>query len=262
MSLNRPAMIFTSFIVASATLIITAPPFFPSGTLPIQPQRHTALIREIRGSTATSNNWSGYTVTGSKDSFAGASGSWMVPTLICGAKDAYSATWVGIDGWISNAVQQIGTESDCINGKASNYAWYEFYPHNFFTIENVPISPGDPISASVEYSGGKFIVSLADANVNPNAPFTISTKMPQAQRKSAECIVEAVYSGGVLPLANFGTEQFNCSAATGSILMPFGSFPAADVVAITMITKNGATKAVPSALAGSSFSDSWVEEGP
>jgi hypothetical protein len=255
----RPAMIFTVFVVASAALIVTATPFFPSGTLPIRPQRHTALIREVRGSTANSENWSGYAVTSSKDSFTAASGTWLVPTPDCKTTpNAYSATWVGIDGWVSNTVEQIGTETDCVNGNPSSYAWYEFYPHNYYTIESVPINENDTISASVQYIGGKFMVSLTDESTLPNNPFSISTKLSQAVRKSAECIIEAPYSGGVLPLADFMNEQFTACSGNGSGL----TSTTPGLVAITMIDKNDLPKATPGPLSNSGFTEVWNSPGP
>lgn len=225
-------------------------------------QHRDIIIRERHGSQVTSSNWSGYAVTGAKGAFHDASGSWTVPTLTCQSRQtAYSAMWVGIDGYNSNTVEQIGTESDCVNGVAENYAWFEFYPHNSYTIET-PIRAGDLISAEVKYSGGKFTVSLS---VNHGTPFSTSTKLNQADLSSAEWIVEAPYSGGVLPLADFGSALFgaNNTAVTGSAKPgPIGSF--ADAVAITMTANNGTIKAAPSSLASdeSSFTDTWQSPGP
>lgn len=236
------------------------------------PQHRDIIIRERRGNQVTSSNWSGYTITGPKGSVTDATGSWKISALNCGSTpNAYSATWVGIDGWTSNTVEQIGTESDCVNGQPSYYSWYEFYPHNYFTIESAPIKVGDTVSAEVKYSGGKFVVSLS---VNGGSPFSIGTKLNQAQRSSAEWIVEAPYSGGVLPLADFQTEDFGVNytgvtktnnAVISNASGPIGSFsPADDVISITMTADNGTPKAVPSSLASdeASFSNTWYEAGP
>jgi hypothetical protein len=236
-----------------------------------KPEHREIVIRERHGNQVTSSNWSGYAITDAKESVTDATGSWIVPSVNCGSTpNAYSAMWVGIDGYSSNTVEQIGTESDCVNGAADNYAWFEFYPHNFYTIESAPIKSGDVISAEVKYSGGKFIVSL---KVNHGTPFSTSTKLNQAQRSSAEWIVEAPYSGGVLPLADFNTTSFGVDytdiAGTNNAVVagasgPVGSFNPSHVFIITMTADNSAIKALPSVLSTdkTSFSDTWYSPGP
>jgi Peptidase A4 family len=258
------------FVVALATLAVGSLALFP--TFRARPGRRDIIIRERHGTQVTSSNWSGYTVTSAKGSVSNASGSWLVPTVNCtSTPNAYSATWVGIDGYSSNTVEQIGTESDCVNGQTSNYAWYEFYPHNYFTIEKFPLTASDRISADVTYAGGKFTVTMEDLNTGKE--FSTSTKLNQADRSSAEWIVEAPYSGGVLPLSDFQTEPFGfdatnvantCNATVESASGPIGSFNAADVFVITMTADNGATKAQPTALSTdkTSFADTWYSVGP
>jgi hypothetical protein len=238
----------------------------------VRREHRNIIIRERHGTQVTSSNWSGYAVIGARDSVTDATGSWIVPVVDCASTpNAYSATWVGIDGYSSNTVEQIGTESDCVNGQAENYAWFEFYPHFSYTIESVPIKGDDLVSAEVKYSGGKFVVSIS---VNSGAPFSTSTKLNQADRSSAEWIVEAPYSGGVLPLADFNTVSFGVDhtavkgtndAVIGDASGPIGSFNPSNVFTITMTTdKGGATKAQPSALSTdkTSFTDAWYSAGP
>jgi hypothetical protein len=109
--------------------------------------------------------------------------------------------------------------------------------------------------------------------VNRGTPFSASTKLNQAQRSSAEWIVEAPYSGGVLPLADFNTTSFGVDytdiAGTNNAVVagasgPVGSFNPSDVFTITMTADNGAIKALPSALSTdkTSFSDAWYSPGP
>ena len=91
-----------------------------------------AIIHERHGRNATSTNWSGYAVTGPDGSVTDVKGSWKVPDVVCsspGTPNSYASFWVGIDGYGSNTVEQIGTDSDCSGGNAVYYAWYEFYPH-------------------------------------------------------------------------------------------------------------------------------------
>ena len=235
------------------------------------PREHAPIIiRERHGKNATSTNWSGYAVTGTPGSVTDATASWVVPKIqsACSATNQYASFWVGIDGYDSNTVEQIGTDSDCQNGSAVYYAWYEFYPHGSFTVK-MTIAPGDTISASVSAGAkGQFTVTLT--NLTKHETFSTSAKMPSAKASSAEWIAEAPSGGGVLPLANFGTAVFgqrytsvsDTSYATiGGTSGPIGSFPTN--VEITMVDSNGGIKAQPTSLTkdGTSFSDSFVSSG-
>src|SRR5262249_10307797 len=101
--------------------------------------RGPASIREHRQhGTFSSSNWSGFSVTSGKGEVNSASGAWIVPAATCGTAEndtsGYASFWVGIDGFSSNTVEQIGTDSDCVslNGRTTSdptyYAWFEFYP--------------------------------------------------------------------------------------------------------------------------------------
>ena len=228
------------------------------------------MIRERHGSQVTSSNWGGYAVTTANGAVSDVKGSWRVPAVTCNGTNSYAAFWVGIDGYGSNTVEQIGTDSDCENGKPTYYAWFEFYPHASYNIDSVVVQPGDVVSAEVNYTtGGKFSVSIS---VNKGPTYTTSTKLAQAQRASAEWIVEAPWNGGVLPLADFTSVGYGsdntavsgtCDATVGKTTSPIASVPG-NVLAITMTADNGATKASPSPLSkdGESFTDSFVSPGP
>jgi hypothetical protein len=167
--------------------------------------------------TVYSSNWSGYAAaTNLRAPASGAvtqvRGSWTVPT-VAGSTNAYSSVWVGIDGYKSSTVEQIGTEQDTSWwGATSYYAWWEMYPFPTVRITTVPISPGDSISASVTYSWGTFTLQLKD---NTTGRSFSTYQWGVAQRSSAEWIVEAPsWIFGVLPLANFGTARFSGAQAT------------------------------------------------
>jgi hypothetical protein len=234
-------------------------------------RRHApAIIHQRHGNEVSSTNWGGYAVTGAKGSVTDVKGSWIVPAIsgACPATDQYAAFWIGIDGYSSNTVEQLGTDSDCQNGQPVYYAWFEFYPHLSYLVNTVAVHPGDQISAEVSSGAkGNFTVSLR--NVSTGQSFSTTTKVPSADQSSAEWIAEAPYSGGVLPLANFGSVTFGSStppntATIGKTTGPITSFPSASVDAITMESSNGAIKALPSALStkDSSFSIAWVSSGP
>ncbi len=161
----------------------------------------------------TSTNWGGYAAesnipTPINGFVKSVKGNWQVPTLTCDpSKNTYVATWVGIDGYSDGTVEQTGTEQQCVNGVQQNYAWFEFYPKPLYTITGITVHNGDSFSASVTYVGNnRFTISITDQITGQS--FTQTFKA-NAQRQSAEWIVEAPYSGGILPLANFGTINFS-----------------------------------------------------
>lgn len=230
-----------------------------------------AMIHERHGNNVTSTNWSGYAVTGPNGSVTDVKGSWVLPALNCqNTPNASSALWVGIDGYSSNTVEQIGTDADCVNGVPTYYPWFEFYPHQSFIIDNFPLSPGSVISAEVKAgSKGQFSVIIHSGSQT----FSTTTKVSSANQSSAEWIVEAPSSGGTLPLADFISASFgdNYTSVGGTSFatvrgstQPIGPLSSGNVDQITMIGKSGAIKAQPSALASdnASFSDSWISEGP
>jgi hypothetical protein len=188
----------------------------------------------------------------------------------CGSTASYSSFWVGIDGYSSNTVEQTGTDSDCVNGKPTYSAWFEFYPHLSYTINSITINPGDVISAEVKSdTRGLFTVTLTD--LTNGGTFSTSAKMPSAKRSSAEWIAEAPSSGGTLPLADFGTanygEQYTRVASTSFATISgttasLGSF-GSNVLQIQMVDRNGVPEASPSSLSskGSSFSVAWQSSG-
>ena len=161
--------------------------------------------------TTTSSNWSGYAVLGS--AFTSASATWIVPTVNCTGvtQDQYASSWVGLDGYNSNSVEQIGTDSDCVGSSPNYYAWFEFYPAPSY-LAPLPVTGGDLITASVVYnpSNGQFTLTITD---NASGTFTKSSTVSNAQRSSAEWILEApcCTHGGMLPLSNFGTANFGPS---------------------------------------------------
>ncbi len=213
----------------------------------------------IRVREGASSNWAGYAAatnltTPQSNAVSNVKGTWTVPTVSCTATNTYSSVWVGIDGYSDGSVEQTGTEQDCSNGQPKYYAWYEMYPKPGYLI-NMAIHAGDQMSAEVNYTGNnRFVLTLKNLTTGKN--FT-TTQKAHAQRQSAEWIVEAPYSGGVLPLANFGTTTINNAQATLNGVTGTISHWAND--AITMVNASNAPKATPSSLSpdGRSFSVTW-----
>ena len=206
---------------------------------------------------STSTNWSGYAVEAGKGAVTAVSGSWTVPT-VTGSGSGYSAVWVGIDGYQSSTVEQIGTEQDAGGG---DYAWYEMYPDASQTISSLAVSAGDNITASVAYTGGTFTLTIKDTTTGKS--FTTQESGANLQRSSAEWIVEAPSSGGVLPLANFGTATFTSASATINGTTGAIKNSAWSAIAIDMASNRGASEATTSVLnsTGDGFSVSYDSSG-
>src|SRR5689334_9151091 len=98
----------------------------PHRQLSIVPRQHPPIIIHRRhGTNVTSTNWSGYSVTGANGSVNDVKGTWTVPSVVnCTSANQYASFWIGIDGYESNTVEQIGTDSDCQNGSPTYYAWF------------------------------------------------------------------------------------------------------------------------------------------
>lgn len=222
----------------------------------------------------TATNWAGYAVTGPTNSVKFVKGSWIQPKVTCPTTgNRWSSFWVGIDGYSSTTVEQTGTEADCSGGVASYSAWYEFYPAFPVTL-SMTVSSGDTMLASVSYINATVGFTTLIKDVTTGVSHTHSQKVAGAKRTSAEWIAEAPYSGGVLPLSNFGKAQFGTDATgvthsnvatisgtTGAI----GSFTSSTIEKINMIN-NAHThlKAATSPLTpdGTSFNVTWKSVGP
>jgi hypothetical protein len=268
----------------------------PTG-MRIAPRRHAPIRIHQRRDNGQyeSTNWAGYAVTGNKGSVTDVKGSWRVPAVTCSSTpNGYSSYWVGIDGWTSSTVEQIGTDSDCVSLSGTKdtptyYAWFEFYPNPAYVIEfPEAVMPGDTISAEVSVAGTtsngprgnaasagtKFTVTLTD--VTTGYTFTTSTSVSKAEQTSAEWIVEAPCCGTknqVLPLALFGTVdlggdwtgQAGGAATVNGTSGAISSFGANVQESVMVSESNPAVaKAEPSALStdGTSFTVTWASPGP
>ena len=220
-----------------------------------------------------SGNWAGYAAATDLNqpqagSVSAVSGSWKVPA-VTGTGTAYSSVWVGIDGYTSSTVEQIGTESDIVNGVPQYSVWYEMYPQGSVDITTMTVSPGDSISASVQYIARQPMrvsskLTITDTS-RANDSFTTYQSAPGAQRSSAEWIVEApVSDSGVLPLANFASVTFtNASATINGVTGPIDSSRWQET-AINMVNSSvteASTSALTDAKGVSSFAVTCVNSG-
>jgi hypothetical protein len=222
----------------------------------------------INNDTVASTNWSGYAVQGA-GKFTDARGSWKEPTATCNSSSAqYASFWVGIDGYSSNSVEQLGTDSDCTGrGRAAYYAWYEMYPANSISLSTTkyPVKPGDTLTAEVSVNGSSFTLTLKSSE-----GWTFSTTQSGSglAQSSAEWIAESPELCGrsctLAQLADFGTVNFTGAEAAlnaGADQPLSASEFTADSGPHDIIAEANrrTVKAVPSALTtgGTAFSIAW-----
>jgi len=173
--------------------------------LPTAARAQTTIIYK------TSPNWAGYIINYTNpdpnNDPLGASGAWNVPQVSCTkngkAISGQVAAWVGLGGATTgNTLEQIGTTSQCTNGSATYWAWYEFPPAapvhiNTQTTTNAnckgksPIAPGDDMQADVVDQGfGQFALQIWDNTKNWYCPVLWINQNSNAVPQTAEWIVE------------------------------------------------------------------------
>jgi hypothetical protein len=233
----------------------------PGGVMHISRGTLRSDAHGIRGTEVESSNWSGYAVTGADGAFSSVSASWTEPTGTCtssgrgrGGSDTYAAFWVGLDGYSSDSVEQTGTLIECVGTTAYYYGWYEMYPASLVTYSNT-VKPGDSISASVTFSGtDTYSLTLTDSTQDWSKTYTTSES--GLDRSSAEVITEApccTASGGILPLADFGTVNYTSATDNGSSMGT--QSPTEIIIVDNSGNEEDSTSAITS---GGSFSNTWI----
>jgi hypothetical protein len=222
---------------------------------------HTRHASGIGGVTATgSYNWSGYAGTSSKaQTFTKVSGNWTAPSVTCGAEDQVTSDWVGLDGFSTPTVEQLGTLSWCYKGKATYFTWYEMYPAATTTV-GTAVRPGDKIAASVTRSGTSYTFKLTDSTTSGNnISVTKICALATCKDKSAEWISERPsFPIGVAPQAHYNAFKItNGSETANGKAGAIGAGPGVNV--ITMLDATGAynLNAVSALTGGNSFSTTW-----
>ncbi|WP_051967453.1 G1 family glutamic endopeptidase [Kitasatospora mediocidica] len=226
-----PALLTAALVAAAPASAATSAPAFP---------------HYDHGARHADNIWAGYAATG--ETYTSVTGSWTVPSLNCSATPNSSVSpWIGLDGWSSQTVEQIGFDQDCTNGVAGYYPWVEMYPADsiYFTE---PVAAGDRVTASVSVSGTSFTLTETDTTQGWTKTYH---ETGSYQLSSAEAILEDL--GNRMPaVANFGTVTFSNVTANGVPLSGAGTMNSTSLERrTTMLTKN-------SALSGGNFSISWL----
>jgi hypothetical protein len=199
---------------------------------------------------ANDSSWAGLILKSSNldqakppTTFTTVRGKWKQPVVTCPANNARVSFWVGIDGSGTSTVEQAGTIAICSAAKKPpvyRAFWEMFVPNNkSLGSENLTISPGDIVEASVNYANGTYELKLSDTTSGHSLSTTQACGADvDCKRGTAEWIVEQPASGKY-PLAAFGTVEFANLEAKSS-----GPTPTASV---TKMAKAGKVLSVCSA---------------
>lgn len=167
----------------------------------------------------TSLNWAGYVAATdinnpSLNSIDAVVGSWNVPVLK--SNNSLSIIWIGIDGYLSQTIEQIGTAHEVRNGQQFDYAWFSMNPSNSFQINNFPIRKKDSITASVKFKGNsQFVLQIINNTLQQFVTVPLNLTKNDAQRLTAQWIVE---SNSQINFANFQEIQFsNCQTTINKV---------------------------------------------
>ncbi len=192
-------------------------------------------------------NWSGSVAQGGK--YRSISAWWTQPSVKRAFADHLAAFWVGLDGYYSKTVEQVGTAAEAVNGHTYYAAWWQMCPSNAMQFFSNPVRPGDHLKGTVTYRHGRYVLKITDTTRG----WTRSvTEYGRYARSSAEVIAEApasVSTGRLFPLPNFGRVTFHAIKVNGST--PRNAFP------LTMVTRSGLTKVSVSHFTRRSFSATW-----
>ena len=184
----------------------------------------------------TSSIWSGYVVSSDLGNpqplVTQVNASWTVPNAYATSTDTYSSAWIGIGGFQPDkSLIQTGTEHDYVNGGEFYSAWYEILPDQAIRIEEMRISPGDLISASIELANpqtNEWKIEIKD--ITTNQEFSIDL-IYNSSKITAEWIVERpTVNNQISSLANFGTVAFSdCYATIDEKSSSIGEYPHSQV---------------------------------
>ena len=170
--------------------------------------------------TKYSTNWSGYVAQRNPGSFSSVKASWTEPKVYRnGSGWQMEATWVGLDGFGSPSVEQIGTAAEYNSpgrgqGTFDRFGWVEMYPGPMVFLPHIVLA-GNHMTASVVRQGTHYTLTIT----NLSRHWTDRVyQTGSAQNSSAEAIVEAptsVASNSVIPLTDFRNAYFTNTTING-----------------------------------------------
>jgi hypothetical protein len=195
-------------------------------------------------------NWSGYVVpTQGGERITEVAGSWNVP-LVRAAPPGWSSAWIGIGGYGTPDLIQVGTASSGLFDQ--DHAWYEILPEYETPItsgcagdSSCGVQQGDRLAARiVNVSGDNWVISLTNFGRGASPKWSWSKALTyQSNLASAEYIFEAPqvgvsnpFVGGIQTMpANAPHQKFN-GGATVRVSGQLKPLAAAGAKRIVMLT--------------------------
>lgn len=241
-----------------------------AGVLPLAAIAPQSVGQAVVGGNAVvtqtrSQNWAGYVVlAGAAGGVTDVVGSWIVPTVDCVAtRNGEVGVWVGLDGILSNTVENTGISATCTNGQAAYAAWQEAYPVEVHTPLALTVQPGDRVTAEVAEVGNATVQFTVTDHTTGQA--ASARQIAPGERASAEWIVQIPTLGrdpSGLPIASlppFSPVTFTNAAMVAGGVHGVIRNPAWQAAPLTIVAPWGADQAVPSPLSpdGSGFQVAW-----
>src|SRR5215471_8699984 len=220
--------------------------------------RHAHAVKNV---TATQSfNWSGYADAASTaQTFTKVSGAWTAPSVTCSAEDQITSNWVGLDGFNSKTVEQLGTIGWCFQAKPVYFTWYEMFPAG--TVEvGTTLKPGDKIAASVTRTGTSYALKLTDATTaGNNISVTKTCALATCVDTSAEWISERPsFSIGVVPQAHYNAFKLTAGSVTANgHTTTIGAGPGVNAITMIDATQTYNLNTVSTLTGGNAFSTTW-----
>lgn len=205
----------------------------------------TTAAKATAASPTINSHWAGFvTEDTSQPDVRGTFGKWVVPSVTCGSSETSSSvTWVGIGGALNpkgnsqgedEALYQVGTGSNCINGTQQYLAWVEDtgLPHGFDSVfdfdqdphvvvlgcqtnikcsDALSVEPGDTIAAAVVDHSVYTRWTISDERRGRALWSHTKTWLTHAHRHSGECIEEdpQLSNGSFGAMSDFGSVTFS-----------------------------------------------------
>jgi Peptidase A4 family len=223
---------------------------------------HAGHARAVRNVTAIGSfNWSGYADTATAaQTFTKVSGAWTTPSVTCSAEDQITSDWVGLDGFNSGTVEQLGTISWCFQSKPVYFTWYEMFPKGTVEVGRA-LKPGDKIAASVTRTGTSYALKLTDSTTaGNNISVTKTCALATCKDTSAEWVSERPSFGntGIVPQAHYNAFKITSGAQTsGGKAGTIGSGPGVNSITMIDVTGTYNLNTVTALTGANSFSTSW-----